>query len=378
MFDRRREQPAVDRRRRRVPRRRQAAPLPRGRLPARVASSARSTAPTSSTGRSTTTSSSRTTRRPSASSALPATTTGNPFAAWRSGPYPMPPGPDMFCAVLTVEAATRAGLPPVPRADRREQRRVRRPARVQQLRLLRRSSAARSRPRVIRSRRCVTRCAPAAARSAPSRTSPTCCSTHGRPGRAASATSMPRASRTRSRPGYVILGAGAFETPAAPAAIGDRQPRRRRPLPHVPLPDVRARHLPVPAPRAPRPLRDAPHGRPDRPRRRRPCAAARDAGLPWIRGGIVEHGGAAHPISEAIHLPPGARPHAAHAASRRCATGMAAFTMQGEDLPQATNRIDLDPTSRDVWGLPAGRVTYSAASPRDGVRPSIGPRGSRR
>jgi choline dehydrogenase-like flavoprotein len=35
------------------------------------------------------------------------------------------------------------------------------------------------------------------------------------------------------------------------------------------------------------------------------------------------------------------------------------FTMQGEDLPQATNRVDLDPSIRDVWGLPAGRVTYA-------------------
>ena len=35
------------------------------------------------------------------------------------------------------------------------------------------------------------------------------------------------------------------------------------------------------------------------------------------------------------------------------------FTMQGEDLPQATNRVDLDPSVRDVWGLPAGRVTYA-------------------
>ena len=25
----------------------------------------------------------------------------NPFASWRADPYPMPPGPDMFCAVLT-------------------------------------------------------------------------------------------------------------------------------------------------------------------------------------------------------------------------------------------------------------------------------------
>ena len=32
------------------------------------------------------------------------------------------------------------------------------------------------------------------------------------------------------------------------------------------------------------------------------------------------------------------------------------FTVQGEDVPQATNRIDLDPSVRDVYGSPAGRV----------------------
>jgi choline dehydrogenase-like flavoprotein len=35
-----------------------------------------------------------------------------------------------------------------------------------------------------------------------------------------------------------------------------------------------------------------------------------------------------------------------------------AFTIQGEDLPQATNRVDLDPSVRDWRGFPAGRVTY--------------------
>jgi choline dehydrogenase-like flavoprotein len=34
------------------------------------------------------------------------------------------------------------------------------------------------------------------------------------------------------------------------------------------------------------------------------------------------------------------------------------FTVQGEDLPQATNRVDLDPHLRDAYGFPAGRVTY--------------------
>jgi choline dehydrogenase-like flavoprotein len=34
------------------------------------------------------------------------------------------------------------------------------------------------------------------------------------------------------------------------------------------------------------------------------------------------------------------------------------FTLQGEDLAQPTNTIDLDPTVTDAFGLPAGRVTY--------------------
>src|SRR4029077_13220878 len=37
---------------------------------------------------------------------------------------------------------------------------------------------------------------------------------------------------------------------------------------------------------------------------------------------------------------------------------MWAFTVQGEDLPQVTNRIDLDPNVRDVHGFAAGRATY--------------------
>jgi choline dehydrogenase-like flavoprotein len=34
------------------------------------------------------------------------------------------------------------------------------------------------------------------------------------------------------------------------------------------------------------------------------------------------------------------------------------LAMMGEDAPQPTNRIDLDPTVRDVYGLPVPRVTY--------------------
>ena len=36
----------------------------------------------------------------------------NPFAAWRSGPYPMPPGAPMYGAVLSSAAAEKAGLHP--------------------------------------------------------------------------------------------------------------------------------------------------------------------------------------------------------------------------------------------------------------------------
>ena len=36
----------------------------------------------------------------------------NPFAAWRSGPYPMPPGPPMYGALLSSAAAERVGLHP--------------------------------------------------------------------------------------------------------------------------------------------------------------------------------------------------------------------------------------------------------------------------
>ncbi len=38
----------------------------------------------------------------------------NPYAAWRSGPYPMPPGAPMYAATLSVAAAERLGYHPYP------------------------------------------------------------------------------------------------------------------------------------------------------------------------------------------------------------------------------------------------------------------------
>jgi choline dehydrogenase-like flavoprotein len=86
-------------------------------------------------------------------------------------------------------------------------------------------------------------------------------------------------------------------------------------------------------------------------------AAARDAGLPWFKGGMVEHASPAHPVMEAKFSPWGnAHKDVMRASSMR--EHLLGFCMQGEDLPQMTNRVDLDPSVRDVRGFPALRVTY--------------------
>jgi gluconate 2-dehydrogenase alpha chain len=87
-------------------------------------------------------------------------------------------------------------------------------------------------------------------------------------------------------------------------------------------------------------------------------AAARAAGLPWIRGGTVEHGSSTLLIQEALTYPAGPQ-HNDAMRSSNLRDRLWAFTMQGEDLPQAANRVDLDPAVVDAWGFPAGRVTYA-------------------
>jgi choline dehydrogenase-like flavoprotein len=85
--------------------------------------------------------------------------------------------------------------------------------------------------------------------------------------------------------------------------------------------------------------------------------AAREAGLPWFRGGMVEHAGPAHPILEAKLYPWGPS-HKDNMRASPLRQHLWGFCMQGEDLPVPTNRIDLDPTIRDVRGLPVARITY--------------------
>jgi choline dehydrogenase-like flavoprotein len=86
-------------------------------------------------------------------------------------------------------------------------------------------------------------------------------------------------------------------------------------------------------------------------------AAAKDGGVPWIRGGLVEHSGGGHTIMAARHTPWG-RAHAQAMMAGDLRDHMWAFIMQGEDLPYATNAVDLSPSVRDARGYPVARVTY--------------------
>jgi choline dehydrogenase-like flavoprotein len=282
--------------------------------------------------------------------------TANPFAAWRSGPYPMPPGPDMFCAILTSDAATRLGYHP-----------YRAPTGVNSVEYDGRPACnncgfcgfygcpidAKGDPvaslrRALRTGRCEIR--------AESYASEVLLDSTGREARGVRyLDSVLDQHEVSAR--FVILAGGAFETPRLllRSSIGNPDVVGRFLMFHFQtlVLGLFPFRLHAHRGRAVTHLMDDPMI-PD------PAAsdAARDAGLRYFRGGIVEHGGAGQPITEAIHLPPGEL-HSQLMVESTMRDCMAVFTMQGEDLPQATNLLDLDPQLRDVWGFPAGRVTYA-------------------
>jgi choline dehydrogenase-like flavoprotein len=89
---------------------------------------------------------------------------------------------------------------------------------------------------------------------------------------------------------------------------------------------------------------------------------ARLAGLPWMRGGVVEIGGSAGLVDEALlygSLPFGRGRLKELLRSSPLRDRLLGVQMLGEDLPQLANRVDLDPAVRDVYGLPVPRITYS-------------------
>lgn len=75
-------------------------------------------------------------------------------------------------------------------------------------------------------------------------------------------------------------------------------------------------------------------------------------------GGIVEMGGTQFPISEGLLYRWG-KSHKDGMRSSQIRRRLIPVTVQGEDAPVLTNRVDLDPDVRDVYGFPVARVTYA-------------------
>jgi choline dehydrogenase-like flavoprotein len=280
----------------------------------------------------------------------------NPFAAWRSGPFPMPPGPDMQGAILSMAAAERAGLHP-----------YRCPTGVNSVPYDGRPACnncgfcggygcpieAKGDPvgllrRALRTGRCEVRPESYVVEI-----------TTSADGRQATGVRYLDAGRAAHevRAAHVVLAAGAFETPRLllRQGLGDSSglvgrnlmyhfqtmavgafPQRLQSMRGRCVTGAHDDHI----------VGDAAS-----------ASAARRAGLPWMRGGLVEHGGAAQPVREALLYGPG-RHHGAAMRDSSLGDRLWVFTMQGEDLAQPTNRIDLDPRVRDAFGFAAGRVTY--------------------
>jgi gluconate 2-dehydrogenase alpha chain len=283
--------------------------------------------------------------------------TANPFAAWRSGPYPMPPGPDMYLTMFTVPAAERHGYHP-----------YRAPTGANSVPYDGRPACnncgfcafygcpieAKGDPvgplrRALRTGRCDVRPESVAAAIVMDGTG-----RRARGVRYLDADAVSHEVTARA----VVVACGAFETPRLllRSGIGNGSDRVGRCLMfHLQTMVLGAFPFRLHAykGRAVTHLMDDPIVGDDT-----SVAAARAAGVPFLRGGIVEHGGAGLPITEAIYTMPGSE-HSARMVASEQRDKTAVFTMQGEDLPQLSNRIDDDPVLRDVWGLPSGRVTYS-------------------
>ncbi len=96
-------------------------------------------------------------------------------------------------------------------------------------------------------------------------------------------------------------------------------------------------------------------------------------------GGIVEIGAGYGPLNEAITYVENTAPYGARlkALLRQSPfrDRVASFLMQGEDAPQLTNRVDLDPAVVDLDGLPVARITYKnhpfETSTRDFYTPKL-------
>ncbi len=86
-------------------------------------------------------------------------------------------------------------------------------------------------------------------------------------------------------------------------------------------------------------------------------------GVPYIKGGLIQVGGGLPLLQEAyFYAGLGIAHGRSHKNAMRLSVGrrrIAGIQFVGEDLAQANNRVDLDPSVKDFRGLPAPRVTWS-------------------
>jgi gluconate 2-dehydrogenase alpha chain len=280
----------------------------------------------------------------------------NPFASWRADPYPMPPGADMYGAILTSNAARELGYHP-----------YRAPTGVN-------SVEYDGRPACNNCGFCANYGCPIDAKGdpiAPLRNALRTGKCEIRPESYVSDILLDgsgkhaRGVRYLDADGhtheltaaFVIVAGGAFETPRLllRSGVGNSSDLVGRYLMfHFQTFGIGSFDHPLHGHRgrAVTHIHDD-HMIPDA----ESLAFAKDHGLPYFRSGLTEHGGGGSPIMEGMYSPPGPG-HTQAMLTSAMRERLWAFTIQGEDLPQATNRVDLDPTVRDWRGFPAGRVTY--------------------
>ena len=87
-----------------------------------------------------------------------------------------------------------------------------------------------------------------------------------------------------------------------------------------------------------------------------------DGSPDYVRGGYVELGGQIRPLREGVEYPMGLHKELMVDGTYRRRIGSVA--MMGEDVPVLTNRVELDPKVKDVYGRPVARITY-ARHPHD-------------
>ncbi|MGD0392530.1 MAG: GMC family oxidoreductase [Acidimicrobiales bacterium] len=276
----------------------------------------------------------------------------NPFAAPRSGPFPMPSGAPMFGAILSSAAAERLGYHPYPAPTAAN------------------SVAYDGRPACNNCGFCAYFGCPIHAKGDPiamlvramasgraelvTETFVSRIRTDGHRATGVDLVGPDGATRTMAA-GHVVVAGGAIETPRLLLLSGLDHPLLGRYL-MTHFQTIVAGSMPfrtyAERGRAVTHVHDDMIVGDDDTRK-----AAAEAGLPWLRGGMVEHSGAGLPIMEAKHVPWGTH-HPRLMADSAIRKRLWAFIMQGEDLPYAGNRVDLDPTVRDARGFPVARVTY--------------------